>query len=119
MSDHVYWMLEMSMKDGQLDAFKALRDEMVQDVEANEPGTLNYEWWMNGDETVCHLFERYADSEATLVHLQTFGTKYADRFMACVDIKRFIAYGDPNEAVRKALGGLGVKIMNPFGGFTR
>ncbi len=90
MSDHVYWMLELAIKDGQLETFKALMEEMVESTKANEPGALNYEWWINEAGTVCHLYERYADSAATLAHLGAFGANYAERFMACVDMKRFV-----------------------------
>lgn len=119
MNDHVYWMLELAIKDGQLETFKALMEEMVVSTKANEPGTLNYEWWINDAGNVCHLYERYVDSAATMAHLGTFGANYAERFMACVDMKRFIAYGNPDEKVRGALQGMGVKIMSPLGGFTR
>ena len=112
-------MLEVAIKDGQLETFRALMEEMVESTKANEPGALNYEWWINEAGTACHLYERYVDSAATMAHLGAFGTNYAERFMACVDMKRFIAYGNPDEQVRGALQGMGVKIMSPFGGFAR
>lgn len=119
MNDHIYWMLELAVKEGQLDAFKTLMGEMVEYVQANEPDALNYEWWINEEGTVCHLYERYADSAALLTHLGGFGANFAKRFMDCVDIKRFIVYGNPNDAARNALSSLGVKFMAPLGGFIR
>ena len=43
MSDNVHWLLEVSIKPGQLDTFKSVMAEMVAATNANEPDTLNYE----------------------------------------------------------------------------
>jgi quinol monooxygenase YgiN len=42
---------------------------MVEMVEAtrDEPGTLGYEWFLAG--SVCHILERYADSDPVIIHL--------------------------------------------------
>jgi quinol monooxygenase YgiN len=92
--------------------------EMVEATQANEPHTLNYEWTITEDSQSCHIYERYADSAATMTHLGAFGEKYAERFMASVEPMR-IHYGTPNNEVKKALSGFGAVFMAPFGGFAR
>lgn len=119
MSEQVYWMLETKIKDGQLDNLKALMAEMVEATKANEPGTLNYEWSISADEQTCYIFERYADSEATMIHLGTFGKHYAGRFMSILQPTGMTVYGSPNEAARKALKGIGGVFMTSIGGFSR
>ena len=119
MSDHVYWVLKAKIKDGQMDNLKALMAEMVEATQANEPGALNYEWSISADGQSCHIFERYADSEATLVHLGTFGKVYAARFMSVLQPTGMTVYGNPNEAARKALKGAGGVFMTSIGGFSR
>ncbi|MFC1764123.1 antibiotic biosynthesis monooxygenase [Planctomycetota bacterium] len=91
----------------------------VNNVQANEPDTLNYEWTISGDSKNCHIYERYVDSAATLTHWGTFGEKYAERFMSAVDPTRFVVYGDTNNEVKAALAGFGAVFMSPFGGFAR
>lgn len=115
----VYWMLEVKIKDGEVDALKALLADMVKATQNDEPGTLNYEWWINGDETSCHIYERYADSSAVMVHLGNFGAKFAGRFMAILEPTRLMVYGDVSDEVRKALDGLGAIYMSALGGFGR
>ena len=61
-SDNVFWVVELAIIPGQLDAFKALMNEMVAATQADEPGALNYEWFISEDGTTCHIYERYADS---------------------------------------------------------
>jgi hypothetical protein len=55
-----------------LDEFKRTASEAV-GVTANEPGTLQYDWFFNADETKCVVRETYASSEAVLAHLGNVG----------------------------------------------
>jgi quinol monooxygenase YgiN len=119
MSDYVSWMLELTIKPGELDNLKALMKEMVESTEAGEPDTRNYEWFFDADETTCHLWERYADSAAAMVHLGHFGEKYADRFMAALEPTRFVVYGNPSDEVKEALSPFGAIYMVPVSGFAR
>ncbi len=119
MGGHVYWILELSIRDGQMDAFKSLMEEMVTATKADEPGALNYEWSLDEEGSSCHIYERYDSSASTMVHLGNFVTKFADRFMVCVQPTKFTIYGSPDEAVKKALGPFGGRYMDDFGGFHR
>ncbi len=119
MSDNVHWVLEIEIKQGELDNFKALMNEMVEATRANEPGTMNYEWFISADERSCHIYERYADSAATMTHLGSFGQNFAERFMAAVTPTRLVVYGDPSDEVRAALSAFGAVHMAQIGGFAR
>ena len=119
MSDAVHWVLELNVKDGQLDAFKALAREMSEATQADEPGATHYEWFTDADGKTVHITERYADSAATMIHLGNFGAKFAERFLACVDPARLTVYGDPSAEVRGALAGFGAAHMTQFAGFAR
>lgn len=119
MSDQVYWVLEVAVKDGEAENFKVLMKEMIDATRANEPGTINYEWAFSDDGKSCHIYERYADSAAAMKHVGAFGTNFAGRFMAAVTPTRFVVYGNADEQVKQALSGLGAVFMNPAGGFVR
>ncbi len=119
MSDNIFWLLELSVKPGEADTVKALMHEMTEATRANEPGTLNYEWTFSDDGATCHLFERYADSAATLVHLGSFGANFADRFLAALEPTGFTVYGNPSAELREALTGFGPVYMAPAAGFAR
>ena len=118
MDAQVSWLLEVAVKPGQLDTVRALMREMVASTRA-EPGALGYEWFISDDGGVVQLAERYADSDAALAHLETFGEKFAGRFLAAVDPTRFTVMGAPSEAVQVALSGFGPVYLRPFGGFVR
>lgn len=119
MSEHVAWVLQVDVKPDQLEALRALMEEMVDATKANERGTLNYEWHVSDDGSICHIYERYVDSSAVMTHMATVGAKYTDRFMAAVTPSAFFVYGTPNEEVREALSGIGARFLKPLGGFAR
>jgi quinol monooxygenase YgiN len=119
MSSHVYWMLELDVHPGREDDFRALMAEMVSATQGNEPGTLNYEWATSADGTICHIYERYADSAAVMTHLATFGEQFAGRFLEVLKPTRFMVYGSPSAEVREALAGFEPVYMEPAAGFGR
>jgi quinol monooxygenase YgiN len=115
---HVSWVVELAVKDGELDAFTELMEEMVAGTSA-ERQTLAYEWYISGDGGTVHIYEKYADSEAMIAHVSGFLEKWAGRFMTCVDVTRFVVYGDPSAAARELLEGFGPVYLGPWGGFSR
>jgi quinol monooxygenase YgiN len=119
MSHHVAWMLHMTVAPGRQAELQALMEEMVAATIANEPGTLEYEWSLSADGSECHLWERYADSEAALIHMGTFGATYAERFFSLLTPTAFHLYGAPNAEVREGLAAVGAVVMKPVGGFHR
>jgi len=118
MSDNVHWVVEVGIKDGQLDAFKALANELSGETR-HEDGTLAYEWYLSDDGGTCHIYERYADSAAAMVHLGNFGAKFAERFMAIAEPTRFVVYGDASDELRAGLAPMGAVQMSQIAGFVR
>ena len=119
MSDAVHWLLALDIKEGELGNFKALVKEMVDATKTNEPGALIYEWFVSDDEKTCHIYERYADSAATMVHLAAFGQNFAERFMGVLEPVQLVVYGNPSDEVRAALAGFGAVHMSQIAGFAR
>jgi quinol monooxygenase YgiN len=118
MTDNVYWMLTLKINDGKLDDFKRLATEMSVATK-DEPGALVYEWHLAEDGSTCHIYERYADSSATMTHLGNFGSKFAERFMALATPQSFFVYGKPNDQVKGALADFGAAYLTQFAGFVR
>jgi quinol monooxygenase YgiN len=118
MSTVVSWNLQLAVRDGRLDDFRTLMREMVESTQA-EAGALVYEWFLSEDGKACDLYERYADSTAAMAHLGTFGSQFAERFLACVEPTAFHVYGDPSPEVRSVLSGFGAVHYGWFGGMAR
>jgi quinol monooxygenase YgiN len=114
MNEHVFWLLELEIFPGKLDDFQALKDEMIASVNENEPGTLNYEWFISADKTQCHIYERYENSSSVMAHLGNFGGKFAERFFSASEAKKMVVYGNVSDQVRAALTEIGAEFMGPW-----
>src|SRR6186713_2829888 len=110
MDDRISWVLEVAVKPGQLEPFRALMGEMVESTRA-ESGAMDYAWFVAEDGAVVHLFERYADSAAALAHLGTFGERFAGRFLDAVVPTRLTVMGSPSDEAKAALDGFGATYL--------
>ncbi len=117
MNENVYWVLELAVQAGRLHELRDLMQDMVAAARNNEPGTLNYEWNISDDGTVCHVYVRYANPAAVMLHMAAFGTKFTDRFMALAQITRMVVYGSPGAEVKAALAPYVAVYLAPWGGF--
>lgn len=108
----------MSVREGRLNDARNLMSEMVA-ATREEPGTQCYEWFLSADGKHCHTNERFADSGAVMDHLGNFGSRFADRFLACLEPTSLSVYGDPSADARAALNGFGAAYLGWFGGFSR
>lgn len=118
MPETISWNVQMSVREGCLDSARDLMNEMVAATQ-EEPGTLGYEWFLSEDGRTCHIYERYADSEAAVAHLGSFGSRFAERFLACFEPTTLSVYGDPSADARTALDAFGASYLGWFGGFHR
>jgi len=118
MSTPVSWHLNTKVREGMLAELRSLMTEMVESTEA-ETGTLDYEWFLSADEKVCHLHERYVDSDAALIHLNNFVSRFAERFAACLELQTLHVFGDASSELRAMHGAFGAEFLENFGGFRR
>lgn len=119
MSNQVSWMLELEIREGHEADLSTLIAEMVEATQANEPGTLDYEWSISADGKHCHIFERYVDSAALLIHGETFRREFAARYLEILKPVRMVVYGSPSAAVKDALADFKPVYMQFAGGFSR
>ena len=119
LNKNIFWIFELTVKEGQLANLKTLMTEMVESTKENEVGTMAYEWTLSEDEKKCHIHERYVDSNAAIIHLGTFMEKYAARLMETGDATGFVVYGNPNAHAKEILDGFSPVYMSPIGGFIR
>lgn len=118
MNENVYWVLELDVRAGGLETFRALMREMVE-AAGREPGTMNYEWHISDDGRVCHIYVRYRDCTAVMDHMAGWDMKFSRRFAALATITRMTVYGSPNAEVKAVLNPYGPRYLSSFGGFSR
>jgi quinol monooxygenase YgiN len=119
MTENVILAVEFAIIPDRFESFKTLMAAMVDATQKNEFGTLNYEWAISDDRQVCHVYERFQDSNAVMTHMERFDANFAAQFGETVKLVRFVVYGTPSPQVKDALAGASPVYMAPFGGFSR
>lgn len=118
-SAHVSWMFELAIKEGRDADFHTMASEMSAATMQNEPGTLDYEWYVSDDGRNLSLFERYESAEAALIHMGTFGKKFAARFFDILTPKRIIILGAADDRIVGGMKDLAPLVARRADGFSR
>lgn len=108
----LYLIARFSIQQGKLDAFRELARLCMESTREKDSGTLQYEWYFNGDETECVVLERYRDSSAILEHATNLGQLLAD--ISAIGSPVFEIYGDPSEELLEATAELPIRVFRPF-----
>lgn len=114
----VHWLLEVKVKPGKADAFNAVMGQLVTETN-KESGTLGYEWNFTDDKSTCYIYERFADSDAALIHLNMFGSQFADPFLDACDPAAITVMGNPTQALRDAIPDFSKVVSTYAAGFAR
>ena len=60
----IHFRAEFAIEEGKTEEYKKLVQDMSRMVEANEPDTINYKFYLNRCETKCIVHETYTNSDA-------------------------------------------------------
>ena len=96
--------------EGKRDEYLRLSDQATELVRANEPGTLAYDLYLNGDQTERMFIERYRDSQAAIDHAANLGHLF-DAVLATVSVVHGELLGEPSAELRAKLAGSDVPAL--------
>ena len=119
MKENIQWTVQVQVNDGQLETAKALANEMSDATRSGEPGAVQYEWFFSEDGKHCHILEEYRDSDAAVVHLGNFLSKYVERFMGCFTPTGVYLYGSPSGELKDMMTPFGPVYLSDRSGFVR
>ncbi len=118
--NQIHFRAEFTIEEGKTEEYKKLVQEMSRVVEANEPDTINYQFYLNRAETKCIVHETYANSEAVLAHNAGVASQtILPKIFSVSTISRFDVYGNPSEELQKVLTSFDPQTYNLFAGFSR
>ena len=106
-------IVRVKLHEGKLDEFKRLSAQCMEIVRARDPGTLQYDTYINDDESECIVVERFTDSEALIEH----STNLAHVMEAILATGSFSGelLGQPSAEVRARLAGSEVpQLFTPW-----
>jgi quinol monooxygenase YgiN len=118
MTNHIRATAEVSIPEGKINEFKKLAAEIIDRVEATEPNTLSYEYFLSNDESKCYVVQLYKDSKAVMAHLANIGD-LAGPFHAVAPLTGLRIFGSPSDELRQALEPVGARIFEHWNGVTR
>jgi quinol monooxygenase YgiN len=107
--NQIHFRAEFTISEGKIEEYKKLVPAMSRMVAANEPDTINYQFYLNrADETNCIVHETYTNSEAVLAHITGFASQtILPKIFSLAKISRFDVYGNASEELQKVLTSFG------------
>lgn len=96
--------------EGRREEYLRLSEQAVEIVRTKEPGTLQYDLYLNGDRSECLFIERYRDSEAAIEHAANIGHLFAP-VLATVSVVHGELLGEPSAELRAKLAGSAVPVL--------
>lgn len=96
--------------EGKRDEYLRLAEQADAIVAAKDSGTLQYDLFLNDDQTECMVVERYRDSAAAMEHAANVGHLFDD-ILATVSIVHGELLGEPSPELRAKLAGSDVPVV--------
>jgi quinol monooxygenase YgiN len=113
-SKNVRFSVSLSIAAGKLAEFEKVVERMLADSR-REPGILDYDWYLSGDQRQCRLLEAYVDSAAVLAHLTGPAVREGvPKLLAVSSLNSFEVYGDPGPKAAAMLNGFGATIFSEW-----
>jgi len=97
---------------GKIDEWKRLTEEAMEIVRTKDSGTLQYEIFLNEDESEAIVFERYRDADAALEHFSHIG-HLMQPLMATASVTGEVL-GTPNAKMKEELAKGGPILFTPW-----
>jgi quinol monooxygenase YgiN len=96
--------------EGKREEYLRLSDQAMELVRTKESGTLQYDLYLNGDQSECMFIERYRDSDAAIEHVANVGHLFAP-VLATVSVVHGELLGEPSAELRAKLAGSEVPVL--------
>ena len=104
---------KIKIHPGKLDDFKRLAARCVRSVKTKDSGTLQYDYFLNDDQTECVVFERYRDFAAMREHLANIGDELMQALLEICSMSGDI-FATPTPELRRMIEGLDIRLYVPY-----
>jgi epsilon-lactone hydrolase len=98
--------------EGKVEEFKRLSAQAMDIARAKDTGTLQYEIYINDDQSECVIYGRYRDSEAVIEHGAHIGDLMQAIFATGSGSSELL--GEPSAELTAMIAGSGVPVFRPF-----
>jgi len=101
----------ITFHDGQLEEFRRLADRIMHIVRTEDTGTLQFEVYLNDDQSEAIVLERYQDFDAFVEHAARLG-ELGQAIFATGSVTA-ACFGEPTAELRAQLAGSPVQLFTP------
>ncbi len=102
--------ISMRIRNDRLDEFKQVAAKMLSVTTQRDTGTLQYDWFLNSDQTMCVIREAYESSEALLAHIAHLDEALGKQPLVLLAYHHEAeVFGDPSPKLLTVTQGLSVK----------
>jgi quinol monooxygenase YgiN len=107
----IYASAKIKIPYGMLDEFKEAATDYINQVKQKDRGTLQSDWFLSSDRTVCEIRETFESPDAALAHQLNLRESAASIFEKFGTPYSVTIYGDPSPEVIEIAraGGIDVK----------
>ena len=110
--DEIKGIARVKFHPGKREEWKRLSKEAMEIVRTKDSGTLQYEIFLNEDQTEAIVFERYRNAEAAIEHFSNIG-HLMEPILATASVTGEVL-GTPNAKMKEQLGKGGPKLFTPW-----
>jgi len=103
----------LKIHDGKREEFKRVASQFMQVVRTKDTGTLQFELYLNEDQTECLVLERYRDVQSLLAHHNNIGGLMESLLKTCSPGTSEVC-GTATPELIKALHGSPVRLFSPY-----
>ena len=112
-SSELLGIARFKIHKGKLKEYKRLSAQAMKIMRAKDTGTLQFDIFINDDQSEAFVIERYRDSEALIEHLANLGDLAAE-ILATVSVSGGEVLGKPSAKLRANLADSPVRVFTPF-----
>jgi quinol monooxygenase YgiN len=110
--DEIKGIARVKFHPGRVEEWKRLSEKAMEIVRTSDSGTLQYEIFLNEDESEAVVFERYRDADAAIEHFSNI-SHLMEPIMATASVTGEVL-GTPNAKMKDQLGKGGPKLFTPW-----
>ena len=110
--DEIKGIARVKFHPGKREEWKRLSKEAMEIVRTKDSGTVQYEIFLNEDQTEAIVFERYRNAEAAIEHFSNIG-HLMEPILATASVTGEVL-GTPNAKMKEQLGKGGPKLFTPW-----
>jgi len=118
MKDEILLIAQFEINKEKIDEFKDLYNQGIETVRQRQPDVLNFNLYLNQDETVLSSVEVYRDSQAILKHFE-YSSERIGKILKICKVTNVEVYGNVSDEIKELLSPYDTKFFNYSVGYER